>query len=364
VDGPWDVPGILNAVDEATRTELLNRRDALRTGAGAAIGAALLCPLQGWMEPLTGWPARAGAGFSVTEVEAIEQVVRVFAGWRSGGSGLGRSAVLGQLVDITDRVHGAPDDPLTRRVFLGAAELAKIAGSMAFDTGAHRVAQGHYTLAVRLAKAAGQDSFAAVALAALARQSYDVGQPSDGLELVQLAQHGARQQTTPGLRAMLATREAWGHALQGRLFAFHRAIGVAEDAFAGHDTAREPRWLVGLDAAELTGTIGARFRDLSHHDTTQARHAVTYIERALTLRGPNRTRNRAMDLVGLARVHLLTGEPERGCALVAEAVPLVDRQHPGRLARKLGDFDREAARYADVPAVRATRDQLRDLAAV
>jgi len=302
--------------------------------------------------------------FSVAEVEAAEQVVAVFRDWRSAGSGLGRSAVLGQLADLTDRVRGAPDDPLTRRVFLAGAELAKIAGSMAFDAGANHSAQQHYTLAVQLAKTGRQDSFAAVALAALARQSYDAGQPGDGLELVQLAQHGSHRSGTPGLHAMLATREAWGHALQGRIFAFHRAVGVAEEAFAQHGTDREPRWLRGLDAAELAGTIGARFRDLAQHDAGQARQAVTYIERALALRGPDRPRNRAMDLVGLARVHLLTGEPERGCSLVAEAVPLLDRRQPGRLARKLGDFDREVTRYAHVPVVRETREQLRDLVAV
>jgi hypothetical protein len=68
-----------------------------------------------------------------------------------------------------------------------------------------------------------------------------------------------------------------------------------------------------------------------------------------------------MDLIGLARVHLLTGEPDRSCELVADALPLLDPHHPGRLARKLGEFDREAIRYADVPAVRETRTRLRDL---
>ncbi len=167
---------------------------------------------------------------------------------------------------------------------------------------------------------------------------------------------------TPALRAMLATREAWAHAQQGRTYAFHRAVDAAQDTFADHTPAAEPRWLRGLDEAELAGTIGARFRDLAHHDPSQARHATDHIGRALALRSPDRPRNRAMDLIGLARVHLLTGEPEHACVLVTDALPLLDHRHPGRLTRKLGDFDREAARYADVPTVRDTRDQLRDFA--
>jgi hypothetical protein len=84
-------------------------------------------------------------------------------------------------------------------VFLVAAELAKIAASMAFDDGAHRIAQRHYVTAARLAKAGGNPSFGAVALAALARQSFDLGAPDDGLAVVQLAQRGTRTSATPRL---------------------------------------------------------------------------------------------------------------------------------------------------------------------
>ncbi|OJY41593.1 MAG: hypothetical protein BGP03_20565 [Pseudonocardia sp. 73-21] len=359
-DCPWSADGVLTAVEETARSEVLNRRDALRSGAVAA-GIGLLGPLRGWLEPMDGWTARAGTVLSVAEVEAIEQVVVVFCGWRSAGSGLGRTAVVGQLADVTDRLRCTPDGELTQRVYLAAAELAKIAGSMAFDAGSHRLAQEHYLHAVQLAKAARADSFAAVAIAALARQSYDAGESADGLELVELAQLGTRRTGTPGLRAMLATRQAWGYAQQGHVYAFHRAVDAAEDAFAEQRASDEPRWLRGLDEAELAGTIGARFRDLSRHEPGQAVHALGYIGRALDHRSPDRPRNRAMDLIGLARVHLLIGEPDRACELVADALPLLDPRHPGRLARKLGDFDREAVRYADVPAVRETRTRLRDL---
>ena len=44
---------------------------------------------------------------------------------------------------------------------------------------------------------------------------------------------------------------------------------------------------------------------------------------------PPRTRNRVFDMIGLARAHLITGEPEQGCRLVAEALPLLDLGHPG-----------------------------------
>ena len=341
---------------------MINRRDALRIGL-AATGAAMLAPLAaGWLEPLQGWSTRGGT-FSSTEVEALERVVTVFQGRRTAGSGIGPSAVVGQLGDVTDRLRGAVNNSLTRRVYLAAAELAKLAGSMFFDAGAHPSASRFYLPAVQLAKTADEPSFAATTLAALARQSIDTGAPADGLELVHLAQHGTRSTATPRLRTMLAVRGAWGHAQLGEVYAFRRSVDNAETAFA--DAAHgdvEPRWLDGLDAAELAGTIGARFRDLAYHDPSQARHAVTYIGRALELRDPGRNRNRLLDSIGLARVHLLTGEVDESCALVDQVLPLVDTTHPGRVARKLTDWAREAGtRYADVGTVSDTRDRVREL---
>lgn len=84
--------------------------------------------------------------------------------------------------------------------------------------------------------------------------------------------------------------------------------------------------------------IGARYRDLARHDPAQAPRAVRYIGQALTLRDATRQRNRAFDLIGLARVHLLTGEPEQAAALIGQAIPLASKRAPGRVGRKLGDL--------------------------
>jgi hypothetical protein len=233
---------------------------------------------------------------------------------------------------------------------------------MAFDDGAHRIAERHYVTAVRLAKAGDNPSFGAVALAALARQSFDLGAPDDGLQLVQLAQRGTRERGTPRMRAMLSTREAWGYAQLGDVRRFCTAAEEAEDAHAGSDGAAEPHWLRGFDTAELIGTIGARYRDLSRHDQRHAPGAVMYLSRALELRDPSRARNRAFDLVALARVYLLTGEPDRSAATVRSALPHVDPHRPGRLHRKVIEWHREAAPFAAVPIIAETRERIDRLA--
>lgn len=357
----WEPGGIAAAADETTRTDLINRRDVLAS-ATAATGSALLSFLSVWLEPLRTARSGPGSAFSVTEVEALEQVVAVFRGWsRSAVSGLARSAVVGQLHEMVGQLRQASAGPLTDRAFLASAELAKVAGSMSFDAGFQGAAQRYYVMAVQLAKAARSDTLAAVALAALARQLFDLLEPDNGLEVVALAQYGTRHTSTPGLRALLHTREAWGYAQQGRTNAVHKAVSLAEEAYAQREPEVEPRWTSGLDAAELAGVIGARYRDLARHDPAQAPRAVRYIGQALVLRDRSRQRNRTFDMIGLARLHLITGEPEQAAALIGQALPLAGERAPGRVGRKLGDFYRETARWAAVPAVRDAREQLRPL---
>jgi hypothetical protein len=354
----WARGTIVADATTAAEGDLINRRGALR-GATTLVGAGLVGSLAPWLEPLAAEPlsARRGA-FALAEVEAVERVVGVFREWDRRGSGLGRTAVVGQLTDVAGRLQDAPGGPLTDRMFLAAAQLAKIAASMAFDEGLHGIAQRHYLTAVRLAKAGGHTSYAAVAVASLARQSFELGAADDGLEVVLMAQRATGDNATPALRALLATREAWGHAQRGSVYAFQRAVDTAEQAHVDIGLGNEPRWLCSLDDAELAGTIGGRYRELARHDRRQARHAAEYLGRALVLRHPARVRLRAFDLVSLARVHLLSDEPEQAAATVRTALPFLDPQRPGRLARKLADWHREAASYASNPSIRESRDDI------
>jgi hypothetical protein len=118
-----------------------------------------------------------------------------------------------------------------------------------------------------------------------------------------------------------------------------------------------------LDEAELAGVIGARFRDLARHDPRQARTAQAYIGRALRLRRADRTRNRVFDLVGPARAHLITRDPDRASDLIREALPPATTWVSGRVGARLRDFHREAAAFTAMPEVRDARDAVTELLA-
>jgi hypothetical protein len=325
------------------------------------VGPALVEPLQRWLHPLqtmSRWSS--SSAISEEELAALQRVADGLRGWGGrGGFGLARKAVLGQLDELAERLSRAPAGPTTERAFFIGAELSKVAASMSWDAGLHDAAQRYYVLGVRMAKAGRNDPFAALCLAAMARQMFDLGRPEDGLELVQLAQYGTRRTATPTLQALLLTREAWAYAQMGQVREFERVVGLAQDSFAQRRAEAEPWWLHSFDEAEMEGVIGARTRDLAGHDPRQAISAEQHIRRALDLRDPSRVRNRTFDVIGLARTKMVAGEPDEACDLIQEVLPTAERLSSGRVVRKLQDFAKESERHRDLPGVQETRDAIR-----
>ncbi|WP_421111062.1 hypothetical protein [Streptomyces sp. NEAU-S77] len=105
----------------------MDRRAATRALAGAAVtGAPLLDALDGWRTPAAAddrarRPGRLGA----REVEELEATARAFRQWgRTGGGGLRRKAVAGQLAEVVAALdeHQAP--AIERRLYGVMAQLA------------------------------------------------------------------------------------------------------------------------------------------------------------------------------------------------------------------------------------------------
>ncbi|MET1074370.1 MAG: helix-turn-helix transcriptional regulator [Umezawaea sp.] len=359
----WDASSIARSVEETARNDLaISRRAALAGAAAVAVGPALVEPLQRWLHPLqtmSRWSS--SSAISEEELVALQRVADGLSGWSGrGGFGLARKAVLGQLDELAERLSRAPAGPTTERAFFIGAELSKVAASMSWDAGLHDAAQRYYVLAVRMAKAGRNDPFAALCLAAMARQMFDLGRPEDGLELVQLAQYGTRRTATPTLQSLLLTREAWAYAQMGQVREFERVVGLAQDSFSQRKAKDEPRWLHSFDEAEMEGVIGARTRDLAAgHDPRLAVAAEKHIRRALDLRDPSLVRNRAFDVIGLARTKMVAGQPEEACHLINEVLPTAERLSSGRVLRKLQDFAKESERHRDLPGVQETRDAIR-----
>ncbi|WP_406469372.1 hypothetical protein OH738_20975 [Streptomyces hirsutus] len=363
---PWWPDATVDLAADLTRSDLvMDRRAVTRALAGAALsGAALLDPLEGWLQPAAPSAPRHRRGrLGVRETEELESTARAFRAWdhRYGG-GLRHKAVLGQLSEVAAHLdeHQAPQ--VEQCLYRVMAQLAGTAATMAWDSGLQRRAQNYYVLALRASHAGGDRIFGANVLAGMARQMLYRDKPQDALELVRLAQDGARDVAGPRVRAMLHTREAWALSAMGRATAFRRATAQAAEALASAKADEEPYWIAYFDEAELAGVTGGRLLDLARQNPRQhAETAATEIRRALSGRGPEAGRSHALDRIGLAECHFLRGDVTGAVEEVHHAVEAARATRSSRVRVQLGELYPYTVGHSTSRPVREARDKIRDL---
>jgi transcriptional regulator with XRE-family HTH domain len=362
----WAPADTVEIVSQFTRRDLtVDRREAARLLAGVVFGSELLEPLERW---LSAGPEKLRAGRSGSvgyqEVEQIEKAARIFRDWDDQfGGGLRRKAVVGQLNEVADLLGDAHPAGIQRRLFGVMAQLAETGGMMSWDSGLQALAQRYYVLAIRASRAADDRIFGANVMAAMARQLLYLGHAGDALELVRLAQDHSAGYAPASVRSMLYTREAWAYAGLGRVSAFRRVTGRAEDALTEAKPAEDPYWITYFDVAELEGTTGGRLLELAHHDKRLADEAAGRISQAVVLRRDGRLRSSALDQIGLAEVRLIQGEMEEASRLGHQACALVERTPSDRVRVKLTKFYQHSNAHADVPVIAGLRDRIRSLCA-
>ncbi|WP_432002996.1 helix-turn-helix domain-containing protein [Streptomyces sioyaensis] len=365
---PWRPDATVGQADHLTRSDLvMNRRAATRALSAAAItGAALLDTLEGWLQPASADSRLRRRGrLAERDLDALEATARAFRTWdHQYGGGVRRKAILGQLSEVAAALEEHQSTPIERRLYGVMAQLAGSAATMAWDSGLQRRAQDYYRVALRSAHAAGDTLFGANVLAGMARQMLYADHPQDALELVRLAQDGARTTAGPRLRAMLHTREAWAYAAMGRHAAFKRASTQAEEALSSAGPDEEPYWIHYFDTAELAGVTGGRLLDLARTDPHQhAPAAAQEIRTALDQRGPEASRSHALDWIGLAECAFLLGDVTGAAETTVHAVSAAAHTQSGRVRHQLALlYPYTVGR--DVPGpLREARDQIRDLLA-
>ncbi|MEU9888554.1 hypothetical protein [Sphaerisporangium sp. NPDC051011] len=341
---------------------MLDRRHAVKALAITA-GLPLIDPVQRWLEKTPGGlPVTMHAGrIGTDEVAQLEATTSVFRKWDdSHGGGLARKAVIGQLNEVADLLRESHPHEISIRLYRVMAQLSKIAATMSWDCGMQTAAQKYYVLGLQAAKPAGDRPFGASILASMARQLLYLEQPQDALELVRLALDGVHTNATPRLRAMLHTREAWAYARLARPEAFRRATGMAEDAFTEiRADDPDPDWITYFNDAELAGVTGGRYLELSRQDDRYAAEAVTYIGRAVEMRQRRSRRSLALDQVGLAYAHLLSGDLDEAVMVGSAATETAGQVQSDRVRVQLREFYLEIA-TRDEPVVRDLRQHIRE----
>lgn len=376
VDLPWAAPQTVSLLSEFSRSDLmLARRGFLGTSLALSAGPALIEPMQRWLVPVPaadpgpgGGPAgRRSARLSGPELDLLEATTVMFREWDAQcGGGLRRKAVVGQLHEVTDLLQENHPAPTMKRLFKVAAELAELAGWMSYDIGLQPTAQKYFVLALHASKEAGDKPLGSYILSSMSRQMIHLGRPEDALELIHLAQYGSRDCAGPRTQAMLYAMEARAYANMGQPSRCKRAVRMAEDTFSdiAFGDEPEPDWIRFFSEAELNGENSHSYRDLAYvagRSPTYASLAEPVMARAVELfrKDDVHQRSLALNLIGMATVHLLRREPEQATVLAESALVVAKKVRSERVNTRLRKtVDTAAREYGDVAEVVRLTDRI------
>ncbi|MGW4388791.1 transcriptional repressor NsdA [Streptomyces sp. NPDC004685] len=376
VDLPWTGPQTVALIGEFSRSDLmLARRGFLGSALALSAGPALIEPMQRWLVPTPGTPVaepdpaalRRGNRLSKPELDLLESTTVMFRQWDAQcGGGLRRKAVVGQLHEVTDLLQEPQPEATARRLFKVAAELAELAGWMSYDVGLQPTAQKYFVLALHAAKEAGDKPLGSYVLSSMSRQMIHLGRPDDALELIHLAQYGSRDCASPRTQAMLYAMEARAYANIGQPGKCKRAVRMAEETFHDADDwdDPDPDWIRFFSEAELHGENSHSYRDLAYvagRSPTYASMSEPLMRRAVELfeKDAEHQRSYALNLIGMATVHLLQREPEQSTVLAEQAMIIAKKVRSERVNTRIRKtVDTAVREFGDVAEVGHLTDQL------
>ncbi|MEU7041946.1 hypothetical protein AB0A77_12925 [Streptomyces varsoviensis] len=386
-DGLHWPPGRTAAVlTEFTGMDLmLNRRGLVGAGAALATGTALSSTLHDWLksdktlasdaprvdDPLsslssmTADPASydryEAAPVGSQEIDALESSVDVFRLWDANrGGGLQRKAVIGQLNEVGGMLAYHHPEPLQRRLWGVAANLAVLAGWMSHDVGLEPTAQKYFVIAAHAAREGGDRPRAGEALSRAARQLVHLGRPDEALDLMKVAQRGSGPENLPRTRAMLCTIEAWAQASMGHGQAMRRSLGRAEELFAADKgDVPPPSWMQMFDEADLHGMQALVLRTLAERDPSAARLAQNHAKLALELRVDGRERSKIFDYISMASACFIGSDPEQADRYARLALSTIGHTSSHRTWDRLREMYRLTGRYASDGSIRELRADIR-----
>ncbi len=310
--------------------------------------------------------SRRSNRLSAPELDLLESTTVMFRQWDAQcGGGLRRKAVVGQLHEVTDLLQEPQSEEVSKRLFKVAAELAELAGWMSYDIGLQPTAQKYFVLALHASKEAGDRPLGSYILSSMSRQMIHLDRPDDALELIHLAQYGSRESATPRTQAMLYAMEARAYASMGQPSKVKRAVRMAEDTFGDATPGDpEPDWIRFFSEAELNAENAHSYRDLAYvagRSPTYASLANPVMQRAVELFSQDREHQRsyALNLIGMATVHLLQKEPEQCAVLAQQAIPLAKKVRSERVNTRLRKtVDTAARNFESVAEVIQLNDEL------
>ncbi|MFI0503646.1 MFS transporter [Streptomyces albogriseolus] len=371
---PRDVGQAVKSATELYRLDLAGRRAGSggiwQSLAGSFAVSAYATPASRWLiTPADSSVAReaspsdgSGAPLKVghSDVQKLREAAEDARRWDSKyGGGDWRSSMVPEClrVEAAPLLLGSYSDDVGRSLFGAAAELTRLAGWMAFDTGQQEAAQRYYIQALRLARAAADVPLGGYVLASMSLQATYRGFGDEGVDLAQAALERNRGLATARTLSFFRLVEARAHARAGDAQAAGAALKSAESWLErSRPGDSDPTWLGFYSYDRFAADAAECYRDLK-----APRQVRRFTEQALSKPTEEFVRSHGLRLVVSAVAELESGNLDAACEQGVRAVEVAGRISSARTTEYVRDLLHRLEPYGDEPRVVELRERARPL---
>ncbi|MFF7330707.1 MFS transporter [Streptomyces sp. NPDC090306] len=371
---PRDVGQAVRSATDLYRLDLAGRRAGSggiwQSLAGSFAVSAYATPASRWLiTPADSSVAREaglaeGTSSSLkvghSDVQKLREAAEDARRWDSKyGGGDWRSSMVPEClrVEAAPLLLGAYSDEVGRALFGASAELTRLAGWMAFDTGQQEAAQRYYIQALRLSRAAADVPLGGYVLASMSLQATYRGFADEGVDLAQAALERNRGLATARTMSFFRLVEARAHARAGDAHAAGAALRAAEGWLErARDGDNDPSWLGFYSYGRFAADAAECYRDLKI--PRQVRH---FTEQALSQPTEEFVRSHGLRLVVSAVAELESGNLDAACEQGVRAVEVAGRISSARTTEYVKDLLHRLEPYGDEPRVVELRERARPL---
>ncbi|WP_318202670.1 MFS transporter [Streptomyces sp. SCL15-4] len=371
---PRDVAQAVKSATELYRLDLAGRRAGSggiwQSLAGSFAVSAYATPASRWLiTPADSSVAReagaaegSGAPLKVghSDVQKLREAAEDARRWDSKyGGGDWRSSMVPEClrVEAAPLLLGSYSDEVGRALFGASAELTRLAGWMAFDTGQQEAAQRYYIQALRLARAAADVPLGGYVLASMSLQATYRGFGDEGVDLAQAALERNRGLATARTMSFFRLVEARAHARAGDAQAAGTALKAAESWLErSRPGDNDPSWLGFYGYDRFAADAAECYRDLK-----APRQVRRFTEHALSKPTEEFVRSHGLRLVVSAVAELESGNLDAACEQGVRAVEVAGRISSARTTEYVKDLLHRLEPYGDEPRVVELRERARPL---
>ncbi|MFF7281886.1 MFS transporter [Streptomyces griseorubiginosus] len=371
---PRDVGQAVRSATELYRLDLAGRRAGTggiwQSLAGSFAVSAYATPASRWLiTPADSSVARetnhsegSGAPLKVghSDVQKLREAADDARRWDSKyGGGDWRSSMVPEClrVEAAPLLLGSYSDEVGRALFGASAELTRLAGWMAFDTGQQEAAQRYYIQALRLARAAADVPLGGYVLASMSLQATYRGFGDEGVDLAQAALERNRGLATARTMSFFRLVEARAHARAGDAVAAGAALKAAEGWLErSREGDNDPSWLGFYSYDRFAADAAECYRDLK-----APRQVRRFTEQALSKPTEEFVRSHGLRLVVSAVAELESGNLDAACEQGVRAVEVAGRISSARTTEYVKDLLHRLEPYGDEPRVVELRERARPL---